>query len=244
MYQQVLDVLRAALGGLHELNSYLDQGDWWFAAQHRGREVHVGLAGDGGRVTGLTYAAPLVPRTLQCNIEGTYVSHLTLPRVQTGDPEFDARAHVHGAPPEIVQAALDGPTRRWILDTHVPPRPPQITTDHGFLGIYRCYRRTTRLLEIPPLEMPDAAEIARWLDAALGLADRLNGAFDATYQGLQAQQGRAAAERWLAEQHAAADQLARKRTTVRWIVFGAVAALFVLPLLAMLVIALLLLLSG
>lgn len=228
-HQELVARFRAAVGDLVELNTFQTRGTWWFAARRGARDVRIGITGDRGQLSGVAYAAPLGPRPLECLVEGTYASHLTFERVQTGDAEFDERTRVHGLPPEVVRAALDGPTRRWILDTHVPPRPPQIETEGGWLRIHRSYRRVSAIGALPCADLPPPEEIARWLDLTVALADRLVGAYDATRASIAAQGGPARAAQWEADARAVLARRSQKRANVRVALAVGIAAVVVVP---------------
>lgn len=225
-----LDNLQSVVGPLQELTSRTDPGsDWVFSATYRGRPVRIGLDRGRGPFDYVRFAAPLaVP--VRLFVEGHYATYTHAVRVTTGDPEFDRRYKVHGNPPEVVAAAIDAATRQWYLATY-GDKPPQTDTRDGWLSLFKGFRSQG---------LPSPPEISHFLDVAIGLTDRLASAYVAHKAAIAATHGPAAAEQWHAAQCAALQSIQSARSRVRTVVIVAVGALFLLPLLGVLLIALLL----
>jgi hypothetical protein len=113
--QLAIAAAEQALAGLQHLSPTR------MVAEVGGRRVEVTLRGaqmrtdtpDPNRILELRF--PLaVPIKLGINQRSNYLHVGPVPIVTTGDPAFDAAFVVPGVPNEVVQRALDAPTRAWM----------------------------------------------------------------------------------------------------------------------------------
>lgn len=231
-----LNNLQAVVGPIQELTSRTDpSSNWLFSAAYRGRPVEIGLDRGRGRFSYVRYTAPLaVP--VRMFVEGHYASYALATVVSTGDPEFDRRYKVHGNPPDVVAQALDAPLRQWYLATY-GDRPPQTDTEHGRLGIFHCFRPHGAT----HANVPSSQEIAHFLEVVLALTDRLASCYMAQKAAIAASHGAAAAEQWHASNVGLLESVDRTRSRRRMYLFAALAAIFGLPLLGVLLAAVLML---
>lgn len=180
-------------------------GAWWHTGTWRGRPVRVGISPherSWQRLHSVIFSASIGDRPVALTIDGMNVVHVSrseAERVRTGDPEFDALYQVFGAPAEVIAAALDAPTRRWVLD-HAKSG---IATRDGGGWINVCpplFPSTTIAgvgVELASSsEVMSAERVAYWLDATLALADRLTAAFDQRFDAIARAHGHAAAHAW------------------------------------------------
>ena len=241
--QLFVENLRRAVPDARELNARTARGSWWWGGTFRGRPVKVSLLGRHDFLSGVQYCAALGPLPIRMYVEGHYAHYSHAKVVTTGDAEFDRLYKVHGLPAEVVGAALDAPTRAWYLQTY-GERSPQTTAEDAWLHVYRSYRKTFDSTVLPDHAVPTAEEIARFLEAAIGLSDRLTGAYESLRASIAQGQGAAAAERWHAAQLGVlrdAEQASKRR---RLVIFGIVGLVFAVPLLLVLGFVLLVILSG
>ena len=181
------------------------------AAQVDGRTVHLELCGPGdpgfaGTATAVVVTVPLPadrPVRFRLRPRKAAAGRRIRGEVRTGDPAFDRAFLVTGTPHEVVLAALDGPTRAWILDM----RPPaSVTLDPG-------------QLRVTWNESP-TAEVLEGCRTQLAMADALVRAYDECLARHRTYRGERAADRWNAE-----NRVARGETVDRAQVRNVLAAL-------------------
>ncbi len=165
-----------------------------------------------------------VPIKLGTEQRSNYVHVGPVPIVTTGDPAFDAKFVVPGVPNEVVQRALDAPTRAWMQQygqVHL-----MLTTDEwGALSFSRSISlpEENRRQPLTPQVISDAA------NALSHFANTLETSYHARRAEIVAQQGEAGALAWEAQN----DKLIKARPLgwVRWALFGCL-ALFTLVVLS------------
>jgi hypothetical protein len=193
-----LENFRQVVGEVRELTAVTDPNGWCLAARFGGREVRLTFSGRGYILSSVKFAVQLaVPARLF--IEGHYASYSQTPVVRTDDAAFHQDYKVHGAPPEVILAVLDAPTRAWFLRTY-GERPPQTATRAGWLSLYQSYRFTRDTFCLPLELVPPPDELRQVLERLLDLADRLAAAYHAMRETIARTQGPDALARWDAEQ--------------------------------------------
>lgn len=192
-------------------------------AQVGGRRVELTLRGapmrtdtpDPNRILELRVPLP-VPIKLGINQRDIYVHVGPVPIVTTGDPAFDAAFVVPGVPSEVVQRALDAPTRAWMRQYGQPHLMLQ-TDAWGALSFSHSISlpRENPRLRLTPQLIADAAR------ALSHFASSLEASYRARRAEIVAQQGEAGALAWEAQNEKLIQ--ARPLGWLRWAYFGCMA---------------------
>ena len=217
-------------------NTRDERGPWWLRGQYRGQPVWLGLA-TSGSIKGIDFAAPLGGRLIRLSIHDRRTTSIYgSPEVRTGDPRFDAEFLVNGWPAEAITAALDEPTRQWLLSTYTG-KDPQIVTEVGRVQIFRSLATFSGSLGVGEEQAMPPAELAYWMDTMARLAAGLVGAFDQTQATIARERGPAAAQAWVQAQIAAFDAQRQARSAFRAKVLGGLLLFCILLLAAIALVA-------
>ncbi|MBK7586071.1 MAG: hypothetical protein IPI67_38540 [Myxococcales bacterium] len=188
--------------------------------QYNGHRIHAFVSTDGGLLFSVRFGVPLGDRpiTLRVNHRKNTRIH-GVPEVRTGDAQFDGLFLLNGFPPSVVEAALDGPTRAWLVEQFAAREPP-LTAEAGevTLNVVLVKSLSNAARHMPP------AEVGSWLEQLLPIADRLASAFDGQRDQIGRSQGPRAAEDWVRGYTAATQARADQRSQVRLGLYAAVIA--------------------
>ncbi len=203
--------LETLTGPLTEERPFGEVNAWWLRGGWRGQPTRVAIATEHQQLRGVITTADLAghPVSLSVRQRGMNLV-LGVPEVRTGDAEFDRVFVVNGWPAEALQAALDAPTRRLLLDEG-SDRHTWIASEGGTLFVQRTLRAGS-----------SPEELARGFDLALNLAAALAAAFRQELETIARQQGREAASRWAAGLVDLSRQRGDRRAGVRALLFAIV----------------------
>ncbi len=173
----------------------------------------------GVRVSGIHILVPLAQRPIEFDLGARGKVHFSMPTERTGDATFDERFIIHGIPIAPIVSAFDHDIRRW-LERYFPDW-PSLTTRDGSLQLWH-----QTVFQFGGETSPAAVrEAFQW---AGHIADRLVTEFDRAHMEAGRTSGPAAADQWLEDVQNAHGRRGRKRTMIRIIVFGLLAALPIL----------------
>lgn len=145
-----------------------------------------------------------------------------LAEVKTGDPAFDARFFVAGLPKEVVAAAFDGETRRWMLE--VFPKWPSLSLDDGMVWT-RMGLSTKVEIQAGAGSEITAHELTSKADGITRLANRLVEAYDHFYGAELARAGPEAANAWHQANIGVVEGEALRRRRRRLMLFAVIGAI-------------------
>jgi hypothetical protein len=212
--RQQLANIEQAVGPTIAENRREERGAWWHQGRLYGQPVWLGLD-TRGAITGIDFAAPLCGRPIQLSISDRRTTTAWgTAELLTGDSRFDTTFLVTGWPAEVLHAALDEPTRRWLLSTF-PRRDPQISTEFGRVQIHRSLATASGSLGVSGDQAMPPAELAYWMESMTRLAAGLVTAFDQIHARIAREHGPAAAHAWIQAQVAEFAALERARASFR-----------------------------
>jgi hypothetical protein len=198
------------------------------AGQYGGQQVVISLVSARGGRSSIHLGVPLGERALSLHITPASGTVSGPPQVRTGAPGFDAAFHVYGYPAVVVGDAIDDETRGLLATAFPAGSGVDLGTESGFLVLTLTPRESGLMTED---SRATAAALRRWIDLLVGLAARLQRAYDEHRAAIAAAQGPAAADRWVAEQVALRDRLRARRRRIARLVVGLLAGAVLLSLL-------------
>lgn len=161
--------------------------------QYRGHPIHALISTDGGILFSVRFGVPLGDRAITLLLSHRRNTNVHgVPEVRTGDARFDGLFLLNGCPPSALQAALDRPTRAWLVE-QFSAREPTLSAERGEVSLRVVLQKSFSTVV---RQMP-ATEVASWLDALLPIADRLGSAFDEERAHIAHSQGDRAADDWV-----------------------------------------------
>jgi hypothetical protein len=185
----------------------------------------------------LSFGSSLGGRPITLTIHNRNTKMIGIPVIPTGDPTFDQQFVVNGWPTDTVRRTLDESFRRWLVATKAG-QDPNFRTDKGFLLFHETLRVTDGASGMRVGRVPSVGELAGWIEAAEGLAERMCAWFDRESAEIEAAHGTEAASAWAHQHIDAMHAREKRRKTFRIAVFVAIGLVFLIPLLLTLLIAL------
>jgi len=179
----------------------------------------------GHRLSGIGLRIPS-PAPVRLLLGDAKTGSLSLPRVSTGDPGFDAAFAVLGVPDDVLRLAFDAEGR---ADVRASVRdPPNLWVEHGG-GVLAHKVHFHVVDERGTIDTgPDAVRTE--IVFAMRLSDRIARAFERVRAQVLARSGPAGEARWLADANTVVAAAAQRGERNRTIILLVVGGIFVVPL--------------